>query len=201
MIVRTLALVLSKLLFRLQVFGRNNIPLQGGFILASNHTSYLDPPVLAAACPRALAFLAIEHLFKNAVFGWFITALNAFPLKSKSADLRALRWALGRLKDGKAVIIFPEGGRTADGELTEPMKGIGFLATKADASIVPAFIDGSNRALPINSKFIRPKKIKVYFGQPIKLEQFNPQLKDSNLYQCIAQRTMEEIRKLKERGE
>ena len=201
LIIRTLALILSKLLFRLQAFGQNNIPLKGGFILASNHTSYLDPPILAAACPRMLSFIAKEELFKNAIFGRFITALNAFPLKTETADLRALRWAIGVLKAEGAVAIFPEGGRTTDGELDEPLKGVGFIAAKANVPIIPVFIEGSNKAFPVNSKFIRPKKIKVYFGQPIKLEEFNLQTEGSDLYQRIAQRTMEKIRKLKERGD
>ena len=201
LIIRTLALILSKLLFRLQAFGQNNIPLKGGFILASNHTSYLDPPILAAACPRVLSFIAKEELFKNAFFGRFITAMNAFPLKTETADLKALRWAIGALKAGGAVAIFPEGGRTTDGELDEPLKGVGFIAAKANVPIIPVFIEGSNRALPVNSKFIRPKKIKVYFGQPIKLEEFNLQAEDPDLYQRIAQRTMEKIRKLRERGD
>ncbi len=201
MIIRTLALILSKLLFRLQASGLKNIPLKGGFILASNHTSYLDPPILAAACPRVLSFIAKEELFKNAIFGRFITAVNAFPLKTETADLKALRWAIGALKAGGVVTIFPEGGRTTDGELDEPLKGVGFIAAKANVPIIPVFIEGSNKALPVNSKFIRPKKIKVYFGQPIKLEEFNLQTEHPDLYQRIAQRTMEKISKLRERGD
>lgn len=201
LIIRTLALILSKLLFRVQAFGQCNIPLKGGFILASNHTSYLDPPILAVTCPRVLSFIAKEELFKNAIFGPFITAMNAFPLKTETADLKALRWAIGALKAGGVVTIFPEGGRTTDGELAEPLKGVGFIAAKANVPIIPAFIEGSNKAFPVNSKFIRPKKIKVYFGQAIKLEEFNLQAEDSDLYQRIAQRTMEKIRKLRERGD
>lgn len=195
--IRILTLILFTIYFRLQVFGKNNIPRQGGFILAANHTSYLDPPVLAAASPRVFFFLAREELFRLPVFGRFIRALNAFPLRTHAGDVKALRWAITELKAGEAVIIFPEGGRTAEGELVKPSKGVGFLAVKANCPIIPAFIEGSNRALPINSRLVRPRKIKVYFGQPIKSEQLSSQPSEGGLYQQLAQKTMEEIRKLK----
>lgn len=196
MIVRFLAIGLFKALFRLQVSGLENIPLKGGFILASNHTSYLDPPALAVACPRELCFLAKEELFIGAL-GRLITNLNTFPIKGRPGELMSLRRAIKELQAGRALTIFPEGRRTADGRLGEPMPGVGLLAAKAGACIVPAFIEGSNRALPIDSKFIRLKKIKVYFGRAIAPEELSPGLNSQDFYQAIAARTMEEIGRLK----
>lgn len=198
LIIRSLAIVLYKVLFHLQVSGLSNIPLTGGFILASNHLSYLDPPALAAACPRRLSFLAKEGLFKNALFGGFIAALNSFPVSSQSGELKSLRRAIRELQAGKGLTIFPEGERSVDGKLGEPMKGVGFLAVKAAVPIVPVFIDGSGKALPMHSKFIRLKKIKVYFGRPILPQELPQQLKGSNSYQMIAEMTMKEISRLKE---
>lgn len=197
LLIRNLALILCTILFRLQVFGKNNIPRQGGFILAANHTSYLDPPLLAVASPRVFSFLAKEELFRLPVFGRFIRALNAFPLKTNTADVKALRWAIQELESGGAIIIFPEGGRITEGQLVKPLKGVGFLAVKANCPIVPAYIEGSSQALPLNSRLVRPRKVKVYFGQPIKSRQLNSQLSDTELYQQIAQKTMEEIRRLR----
>jgi 1-acyl-sn-glycerol-3-phosphate acyltransferase len=197
-IIRLTAIILFKVLFRLQAFGRQYIPKKGGFILASNHVSYLDPPVLAAACPRVVHFLALEALFKISLFGRFIRALNAFPLRSASGSLRALRWAIEKLKNGRAVIIFPEGGRSPDARLAEPMRGVGLIAAKANVPIVPAFIAGSEKAMPMQTNRIYPRKIKVYFGKPILLREINV-TEDS--YQAIAEKVMQEIRVLKERGE
>ena len=163
LIIRSLSIVLYKVLFRLQAFGRGNIPLKGGVIIASNHLSYLDPPALSAACPRVLSFLALEGLFKNVLFGRFITALNVFPIDTQSGDPSGLRRDIRELEQGRAIGIFPEGRRTPDAKLDEPKPGVGFLAAKTGVPIVPVFIEGSNRALPIDSKFIRPTKIKVYF--------------------------------------
>lgn len=199
-IVRYVTMVLLKILFRLQAFGLGNIPLKGGFILASNHASYLDPPALAVACPRALSFLAKEELFTNNLFGHFLRNVNVFPLKTQSGALKALRWAIRELSAGKALVIFPEGRRTFDSELEEPMRGIGFLTTKTAVPIIPAFIEGSNRALPVHAKFIRPKKIKVYFGRAIWPQKLGPPLNRRDFYRVIAERTMEEIRRLKEQN-
>ena len=195
--VRTLAIVLFKVLFRLQVWGVKNIPLKGGFILAGNHISYLDPPILGVACPRELCFLAKEELFRNALFGRFITALNAFSVSSRIGDVKSLRRAIRELETGKGLGIFPEGARTMDGESVEPMQGVGFLATRTGVPIVPTFIEGSNMALPIHAKFIRLKKIKVYFGRAVRAEDIEQQLKGSNPYQTIAETIMKEISRLK----
>jgi len=200
LIVRSLAVVLFKILFRLQAFGLQNIPSKEGFILASNHTSYLDPPALAAACPRVLAFMAKEGLFKGALFGRFISGLNTFPVKTHSGDIKALRRAIKILKEGRPVVIFPEGGKFDDGRLHKPLEGIGLLADRAAVPIIPTFIEGSNRALPEHSKFIRLEKIKVYFGRAIQPEELISPLSQKDLYQAIAAKTMEEIRQLRDRA-
>ncbi|MBU4140769.1 MAG: 1-acyl-sn-glycerol-3-phosphate acyltransferase [Candidatus Omnitrophica bacterium] len=196
LIVRSLAIGFFKVLFRLQVLGLENIPLKGGFILASNHASYLDPPALAAVCPRKLCFLAKEELFIG-VLGRLIANLNAFPIKGQPGELVSLRRAIKELQAGRALAIFPEGRRTAGGRLGKPMPGVGLLAAKTGVCIVPAFIEGSNRALPIDSKFIRLKKIKVYFGKPLWPQAVSARLAGEDFYQALAARTMEEIGRLK----
>ncbi len=220
--VRFLTIVLFKILFRLQAFGRGNIPLKGGFILAANHTSYLDPPVLAAACPRKLCFLAKEELFKTAfsrkspsgislsdfrsgiryilsyTIRKLISSLNTYPINKQSGDFGSLRRAMRELEAGRPLAIFPEGRRISGGELAQPSKGIGFLAAKAGVPIVPAFIEGASGALPVGGKFIRPKKIRVYFGRALKPQELIRRLKGKDYYQSIAELTMNEIARLKE---
>jgi len=101
------ALVACKILFRLQAKGIEHIPKKGGFILASNHVSYLDPIVLGAISPRKLNFMAKEELFCHPLISWFLSRVGAFPVKRDSADLSALKYALRRLREGKALILFP----------------------------------------------------------------------------------------------
>lgn len=194
---RFLVKVLSKILFRLQVFGKENIPLKGNFIVASNHASYLDPPIVGASCPRVVSFLAKEELFKNFLFGRLISNLNAFPIKKEEGDVQSLRRAIRELRSGRGLVIFPEGRRTNAGQVVKPMRGVGLLATKGDAIIVPTFIRGSDKALPIHSKLIRPKKISVYFGRAFIPGRLSENSK-KDFYQRIADKTMQEIDRLKQ---
>ncbi len=194
-LIRGLAVILFKILFRVRCYGVENIPKQDAFILACNHSSYLDPPIVAAACPRVLHFVAKENLFNGPIFGRFLRSLNAFPVKTHSGDLGALRWTIDRLKSGKAILIFPEGGRTPDSKLQPPLKGVGFLAVKANVPVVPVFVLGSYQAWSINSKFLHPAKVRVYFGEPIWPE--NIEMKEGeDFYQVVAERIMQEIAQL-----
>jgi 1-acyl-sn-glycerol-3-phosphate acyltransferase len=196
-IVRFVAFVLFKILFRLEIFGRENIPSQGRVILASNHVSYLDPPMVGASCPRIVSFLAKEGLFKNPLFGWFITHLNAFPIKTKSGDLRALRWAIRELKADRVIVIFPEGGRVEPGMTEEPRRGVGLLIAKTSAPVVPVFIKGAGEALPVHAKSIRLKKVKVYFGRPVRVEKAGPGFNKRDFYHSLTLRVMDEIDRLR----
>lgn len=196
-IIRAIAIILFKVLFRLQAFGVGNIPLKGGFILASNHESYLDPPILGAACPRVLSYLGKEGLFKNALSGRFLSALNVIPIKTHSGDIAALRRAIESLEEERPLAIFPEGGRFNDGRLHQPLEGIGLIAAKVSTPIVPAFIAGSGKAMSMRSNFIYPKKIRIYFGEPIWPGEISNELHGRSLYQVIATKTMEEIGRLK----
>jgi len=187
--VRLSALIACKVLFRLKAQGLENIPRKGGFILASNHISYLDPIVLGAICPRRLNFMAKEELFCHPLISWFLSKLGAFSIKRDSADLSSLKYAMRCLKDGEALILFPEGSRRFDVTSTEPYAGIGFLSAKLEVPVIPAFVDGTERALPRGAKFIRPAKISVYFGKQISIERRVP-------YQDVAKHIMENIRHL-----
>jgi 1-acyl-sn-glycerol-3-phosphate acyltransferase len=188
-ILRPLAILLCKIFFRFQSKGRENIPKRGGFILASNHLSYLDPVALGVACPRKLNFMAKEELFVNPFFSWFVSTLGAFPVKRDSADLSALKEAIRRLNKGMVLVLFPEGSRRFDGVSSEPQSGIGFLAVKLNVPVIPAFIKGTEVALPKGAKFIKPAEISVQFGKQILIERRMP-------YQDIARLIMEKIRHL-----
>lgn len=189
LIFRSIAVLIFKLLFRIKVFGKENIPEKTGFILASNHLSYLDPVVLGVACPRKLNFMAKYDLFSYPLSSWFMSCLGAFAVKRESADISALKEAMKRLKNGKALVIFPEGSRRVNSVSTQPQAGVGFLAAKLDVPVIPAFIKGTDLALPRGAKFIRPCQIFVYFGKEISLERRQP-------YQDIACEIMKSIRHL-----
>src|SRR3990167_8686461 len=156
---RNILKLFFKIFFRLEVTGAENCPKHGPLIIAPNHASFLDPLIAGFAVPRELNFMALDSLFKNRIFGKILISVNAFPLKREGADLGAMRLAIDKLCQGKAVLIFPEGTRSKDGNLGIPRAGIGLLAASSGASILPCYIKGSMDVLPRGAIFPRFKKI------------------------------------------
>lgn len=191
-ICRFTALVLCKILFRIKIYGKENLPKTDGFILASNHTSFLDPIVLGAVSPRKLSFMAKEELFANFLFARLISACGAFPIKRDAMDISAIKVAVKRLKKHGALVLFPEGTRSRSG-VTPLLPGVGFLAKNAGVCVVPTNICGADKAWPVEAKFIRLHKISVCFGQPINIE-------GHTTYKEFSHRVMNAIRRMP-RGE
>jgi 1-acyl-sn-glycerol-3-phosphate acyltransferase len=166
---QTIARIGTTLLFDLKVYGARRVPKTGGVLLVSNHQSFLDPVLLGVRLNRPLSYMAKSELFKIAPFAWFIRSLGAFPVKQNSADIRALREAIERAQEGRALSIFPEGSRTADGQLLPIEPGIALVIRKAKVRVVPAVIDGSFDAWPQHRKMFRPARIRVLYGHPLDL--------------------------------
>lgn len=188
-ILRLLSAIILKVLFRFKAKGLEHIPKRGGFILASNHVSYLDPIAVGVACQRKLNYMAKEELFCNPLFSRLLSRIGVFPVKRDSADLSALKEAMRRVRIGGALVLFPEGSRRFDGASHEPYSGIGFLAAKLNVPVIPAFVKGTEKALPAGAKFIRLTNISVCFGKQISIERRMP-------YQDIAGHIMDNIRHL-----
>lgn len=186
---RLFCALILKIFLRIEIKGKENIPKKGGFILASNHVSYLDPVALGVACTRKLNYMARHDLFYNRLFSWWLFRAGVFPVKRDSADLSAIKEAMRLVKSGNGLVIFPEGSRRFDSLSTQPQPGIGFLASKLNVPVVPAFVKGTQIALPKGAKFIKPTKISVHFGKQILIERGMP-------YQTIAELIMANIRNL-----
>ncbi len=160
--------------FGLEVRGQEHLPTREGFIVASNHVSYLDPPVLGAACPRRLVFMARTTLFKQPLLGAFMRGVHVIPLKRGEGDVEAIREAVARLQAGDAVAIFPEGGRQFSGQLGGAKRGVGLLAMAAQVPIVPALVTGTFHALPpVDPQRLHRAKIRVAFGPAIPYTKFS----------------------------
>ena len=154
--------------FELEVRGQEHVPTRGGCIVASNHVSYLDPPVLGAACPRRLVFMARTTLFKPPLLGAFMRGVHVIPLKRGEGDVEAMREAVTRIHAGDAVAIFPEGTRQLSGTLGTAKRGVGLLAAAARVPIVPALLTGTCEALPpVGPQRLHRAKIRVAFGPAI----------------------------------
>ena len=144
-----------------EVRGRERVPKTGALIIASNHVSYADPPMVGAATARELHFLAKQELFRVPLFGALIGSVNAIPIRRGMADLTGMARALEVLKQGRALLMFPEGTRARDGELHPARPGIGMLAVASDAVIQPAYISGSDRP---RGWLTRRQRVRVWFG-------------------------------------
>ena len=181
--------VLSFIYFPRTVKGWEHVPKKGAYILASNHISNLDPPILGISTPRRLHFMAKIELFKHPLVGWWLKKLWAFPVKRGEADFGALKEALKCLKKGQPVLVFPEGTRRMDNTPMKPQPGSGFLAMKSAVPVVPVYIHGSDRAMPPGSKGFKRSHITVTYGKPFLL-------KESPSYESASQKILEEIYKL-----
>ena len=159
--------VFFHLYLKTKVIGDKNIPPRGSFIVAGNHVSFLDPVAFGIASPRRLNYMARDTLFRNRLFGWVLRHVSVFPLKRNSANIGAIKEALRRLGNGEGLLLFPEGTRSANGCLKDPLEGVGFLARKSGASVIPAYVQGTDKALPKGAKFIKPKAIRVIFGEAV----------------------------------
>lgn len=166
--VKSLAQMLFVCFFGVRVFGRRNVPEEGGAILASNHQSYLDPALLVIGLKRHVHFMAREELFEIPVFGGLIRSLNAFCVKRGVGDRAAIRMAVDRIGAGSLVVMFPEGTRVDSGTLGEIMPGAAFVARKANCPVIPAAVYGAHRAWPMRYRIFHFAPIKVMFGPPIR---------------------------------
>ena len=196
--------VFLRTFFRLRVHDLSNMPRRGPVIVASNHVSRFDPPAIGVSIARKndIYFIARASLYDNKILGWILKNLHTIPVKKDAQDFESIRVSLKILKDGKALIIFPEGTRSKDGSLKDPELGIGFVACRSKAPIVPVYVKGSEQALPKGSRIPKLARIDVFVGQNISYhipEANDAKAKDQ--YRAIAKKVMEEIAKLKEKSD
>ena len=181
-----------------EVKGTENIPRSGGLIVASNHISFWDPPLVGAALPREAHFLAKEELFSTPVLGPVIRSVNAIPIRRGAADLSGLTRAMETLNRGGALLMFPEGSRMRDGELHPARPGVGLIAVQADVPIAPCYISGSNRP---RRWLYRGTRVRIWFGVPRQWRELVGGDSESDsgrrLYQRVGDALMREIAVLK----
>ncbi|MFA5292417.1 MAG: lysophospholipid acyltransferase family protein [Phycisphaerae bacterium] len=159
--------VFCKIYFEPKAYNISYIPEKGGFLLLSNHQSFLDPMINANPLRRQCCFAARSTLFTKPVFGTLVRSFNAIPIKRGQADLTAMRMFVEKLKDGYGLVLYPEGTRTRDGKIAEIKPGFGLLARKANVPIVPSVIDGAYECWPKHKKIFSSGKVYVTYGPPI----------------------------------
>ncbi len=187
------------LLYRCKVYGTEH-PVKGRAIIAPNHTSFFDPPIIAIAWPEEVHFLAKASLFQTSYMKWLIKKLNAHPVNESAQDIKSMKTICKLLEEEKKVVIFPEGERSHHGDLLSIKSGVAMLALRMKCPIIPAYIEGAYEAWPRNSRL--PKfgnKITILFGKPIAMEPYLHMHK-KEAQQAISEHLLEEIRKLKHKA-
>jgi len=179
------------------VVGRENIPEKGAFILASNHVSYLDPPILGTSMYRSLNYMARANLFKRQCFGWIMRHIHAFPVGRNTNDFWAIKESLRLLYSGRPLVIFPEGTRAKDKTLRQGKPGVGFIVAKTRVPVIPAYVGGSFEALSRGVKTLKRHPVSVHIGKPIFFDLDNLDRKDKARYQKISDEIMKRIAELK----
>lgn len=156
----------------LRIEGRQNVPRSGGVIIAPNHLSHADPPLIGVATPRFPYYVATDELFDIPLLGTIARWMRGYPIRQDSPDRAALRKTEQLLKRGEAVVIFPEGHESLNGELQDLQGGTILLALRAGVPVVPVGILNTGKLVPPRTyRLRRPKeKIEIRFGQPISPE-------------------------------
>lgn len=179
-----------------RVYGLEHF-IEGRAIIAPNHTSFLDPPIISLSWPEEIAFLARKSLFDRFILGSIISRLNAYPVSGTHQDRASIKLICQLLEKNQKVVIFPEGVRSADGHMTEVKSGIGMLALRCQCPIIPAYIVGSYSIWNRHQLF--PKiggKTACIFGSPIFISQFS-HLEKKAAHEAIAEHVKEAIISLK----
>ena len=177
--------VLSWVYFPYKTTNTNKIPRKGAFILASNHSSNLDPVVLGICSVRRLEFMAKIELFKGAL-GFFLTKLGAYPIQRGKGDFGAMRETLKRLQEGRVVLVFVEGTRRIGNETPKAQAGVGFIAMKSGVPIVPVYVQGTDKVMAPGTKFFKRGLVSATFGEPFFV-------KDAPSYEEASQRILDKI--------
>ena len=191
--------------FRWKAFNPERVPLIGPVILASNHASFLDPPLAGSGVHRPINYLARDTLFRFPGIGALLRSWNAVPVDREGGGAAGLKAILDRLLAGGAIILFPEGTRTHDGNLQKAKSGIGLTVIKSNAPVVPVRIFGTFEAYGRHLKIPRPHRVIVKYGESLDFAALRAEAKTcpkprlKQIYQEVADQIMAEIAKLEPR--
>lgn len=191
-----------KLVFRARYYNPERVPESGPVILASNHASFIDPPLVGSGLNRGINYLARESLFRFPGIGALLHSWNAVPVDRDGGGAAGLKKILDRLHDGGGIILFPEGTRTKDGKLQPARSGIGLTVIKSDAPVVPVRVFGTFEAYGRHMKIPLPHQIAVKYGEPMRFEALRAEAKNCSktrlkeIYQQVADEIMAAIAKL-----
>ncbi|MCM1329955.1 MAG: 1-acyl-sn-glycerol-3-phosphate acyltransferase [Ruminococcus sp.] len=190
--VRYATMFVYKLFYNFHIEGTENIPQDKPLVMASNHRSYADPVILTMPMKLPVTYMAKEELFKNKLFGWFITKLGAFPVKRGDGDMKVIDDSVAILNSGRHLVIFPEGTRSKDGKVGRGKTGVALIAAKSGADVLPCGIVFQGEKLHFRSK------LTLRFGKVIPAAEIAVEDASPKALKEVKKRIMGEITKLVE---
>jgi 1-acyl-sn-glycerol-3-phosphate acyltransferase len=188
----TLFGMIARVAFQYRAYGQENIIEEGPAIMAVNHQSYLDPPLVGITCKNELYYLARKTLFEKKLLGPIISRVNALPVDLSRGDLAAFRSVMKLLQEGHRTVIFPEGTRSLTGQIQKARPGIGMIIARTLAPVVPMRIFGSFEAWPKGGK-IKPHPITVVVGKPIRFKKDDFPTHNREVYQKISEQVLDAV--------
>ncbi|NLV88584.1 MAG: 1-acyl-sn-glycerol-3-phosphate acyltransferase [Tissierellia bacterium] len=190
--IKAIATAVFKIIYRINVYGKGNIPKQGNLIICSNHIHNFDPIIIALVYPRQISWMAKKQLFKYKIPAFFLSKLGAFPVDRDEADLSTFKKSLNVLKNHGVLGIFPEGTRVKTIDLENAKPGVGLIALRSKANVLPVFIEGNYKPF---------SRINVYFGGIIDLSQYHDKRVSKEDYLLVSKDILKSIYSIKQRGE
>jgi 1-acyl-sn-glycerol-3-phosphate acyltransferase len=190
---------LSRGFFGMTVVGAENLKVEGAALIASNHVSYVDPPFIGSVFDEDIYFLARKTLFRFPWSNWLLTRWQAIAVDRDKPDPSSIKMIFKRLKEGKKVIIFPEGTRSPNGSLQPGEPGVGMIISRAHVPVIPIRIIGAHEAMPRDKKLPQPARITVAVGKPWIIDTAAlSHLSKDELYRHISDEVMRRIAELHE---
>lgn len=183
--------------FRGSVHGLHHVPTRGPFIIAANHASHLDPPFIGSRVQRQIAFFARKTLWKPGLASWWLDGVGAIPVdRDGGSDVKAIRQVLQALQTGRALILFPEGTRSLDGQLQPPKAGVGLIACKTQVPVIPVRIFDSHLAFGRSGKLRPGTPVSITYGPPLQPAHYDDPAAGKERYQIASERIMRAIASL-----
>jgi 1-acyl-sn-glycerol-3-phosphate acyltransferase len=185
--------------FRWRVYNSERVPQKGGVILAANHESFLDPPLVGSGLKRDINYLARKSLFRIPVLGWVLRTVNAVPVDRDGGGAAGLKAIIDRLHDGGAIILFPEGTRTSDGKFQPARSGVGLTVIKSEAPVFPVRVFGTHEAWGRHVRIPRPYSVGLKYGRAMDFSALRAEAKICSkarlkeIYQQVANEIMAAI--------
>ncbi len=193
-----LSAVIFDIAFRGEVTGLENLPRDGAFLIAANHVSYVDPPLVGCQVSRQIIPFARKTLWKGGLVSWWLDAVGTIPVdRDGGQDVSAIKRVLRSLQEGKGLILFPEGTRSSDGELKAPKAGIGLICCRAQVPVIPARIFGAFEAYGRGRGLHLGTPVSVVFGPPILPAVYDDPVAGKERYQVASNRIMAHIAALR----